>query len=353
MEAAFETTNPKRQRLLGVLTIAGIAVLQLGSEYLGTRDSARFASKAIALAIGLPLLIVLASAVFQRARSRFGIVGPLFLGAVTTGSFFAGLLWATRVLTSPSISSRPGLEAWSGGDVLRVGFAMGLTYFGLWALAFVFPIVAEDVRVRGLEAQQLRTQMELARLRAHLEPHFLLNTLNAIAGLITEDPRKARQLIGTLGDLLRDSSTPDGEMQTLDEQIEWLRRYAQILEERHAGHLAFHWDVGSTTRQALLPRLLLQPLVENAVKHGALMRAGGGEITVRTALVDGARLVLTVEDNGPGVPQRPPRPGAFGLVSVRSRLLLRYSDAASLRLESSANGTKWTVELPLEQGSTP
>src|SRR5205085_1149851 len=80
-------------------------------------------------------------------------------------------------------------EPFGAGDVLRVGFTMGLTYFALWALVFVLPVVVEDARVRALEADKLRTQAELAQLRSHLEPHFLLNTLNAIAGLVTEDAR--------------------------------------------------------------------------------------------------------------------------------------------------------------------
>jgi signal transduction histidine kinase len=351
VDGELEVPDPKRRRLLGVVAIAGIALLQLATEYLGTRDAGRFFSKALALLVGLPLLIVWAFAVFRwAARKHFGALGPLFAGAVMAGVFFAGLLWAARAVTLSLAPLQAHHEPWGGGDVLRVGFAMGLTYFALWALAFVLPIIAEDARVRSLEADKLRTQAELAQLRAHLEPHFLLNTLNAIAGLVTEDPRKARQLLATLGDLLRDSVSPDGEMQTLDEQIEWLRRYAQILEERHAGHLAFHWEVSGGTRRALLPRLLLQPLIENAVKHGALMRAGGGEITVRVELADGPKLVCTIEDNGPGLPGGATRPGAFGLVSVRRRLALRYSDAASLRLESSPAGTRSVVELPLEQG---
>ena len=342
VDGSFETTDPKRRRLLGVFVLAGIALLQLATEYLGTHDAGRFVSKGIALLVGLPLLVVWASAVFRgTSRKRFG--------AVTAGLFFAGLLWATRAVSLVIVPLQLHREPWGSGDVLRVGFAMGLTYFALWALAFVLPVAVEDVRVRALEADKLRTQAELAQLRSHLEPHFLLNTLNAIAGLVTEDPRKACQLLGSLGDLLRDSMTPEEEVQTLDEQIEWLRRYAQILEARHAGHLAFHWEVGTGTRRALLPRLLLQPLVENAVKHGALMRAGGGEITVRTELANGSKLVCTIEDNGPGVPGGATRHGAFGLVSVRRRLALRYSDAASLRLESSSGGTRSVVELPLEQ----
>ena len=352
VDGSFERTDSKRRRLLGVCVLAAIALLQLATEYLGTHDAGRFLSKSIALLVGLPLLVVWASAVFRgTSRKRLDAIAPLFVGAVTAGLFFAGLLWATRAVSLSIAPLQLHREPWGSGDVLRVGFAMGLTYFALWALAFVLPVAVADVRVRVLEADKLRTQAELAQLRSHLEPHFLLNTLNAIAGLVTEDPRKACQLLGSLGDLLRDSMTTEQEMQTLDEQIEWLRRYAQILEARHAGHLAFHWEVGGGTRQALLPALLLQPLVENAVKHGALMRAGGGEITVRTELANGSKLVCTIEDNGPGIPDGATRRGAFGLVSVRRRLALRYSDAASLRLESSPGGTRSVVELPLEQGS--
>jgi signal transduction histidine kinase len=354
VDGPYETTDPKRRRLLGVSVMAGIALLQLATEYLGARDVVRFLSKSIALVVGLPLLVVWAFAVFRWAsRERFGVLGPLFVGAVSAGLFFAGLLSATRSTVVSIMPPAPNYEPYGEGDVLRVGFAMGLTYFALWALAFVLPSVAEDARVRAIEAEKLRTEAELARLRSHLEPHFLLNTLNAIAGLVSEDPREARRLLGALGDLLRDSVAPDGEMQTLDEQIEWLRRYAKILETRHAGNLVFHWEVGGGTQRALLPRLLLQPLVENAVKHGALMRAGGGEITVRTELGNGPKLICIVEDNGPGVPNGATRPGAFGLLSVRRRLALRYSDAATLRLESSPAGTRSVVELPLEQGSVP
>src|SRR5216683_3244379 len=342
------------RRTLGLCVMTIVPLLQIATEYLGTDDRGRAISKLAVTIIGLPILIKGSSAGLRWAAGRRS--GPLVLlvgGMLSAGTLYAALLYAMH-LASPSLAVLPPWgTAWTGSAVLRVGFAMGLTYFGLWALAFVFPFALDDARFRALEARQLRTAAELARLRSHLEPHFLLNTLNAIAGLVTEDPREARRLLGALGDLLRDSVSSDGEMQTLDEQIEWLRRYAHILEVRHAGDLAFHWEVGGGTRRALLPRPLLQPLVENAVKHGALRRAGGGEITVRTEVGDGPKLICTIEDNGPGVPDRATRPGAFGLVSVRRRLALRYSDAATLRLESSPAGTRSVVELPLEQGSAP
>jgi LytS/YehU family sensor histidine kinase len=243
---------------------------------------------------------------------------------------------------------RPATGEWATSAAVRIGFAIGVTNFGLWALAFVFPFALEDARFRAMEAQQLRTAAELSRLRSHLEPHFLLNTLNAIAALTTEDPRAARRLLASLGDLLRDSLRDQGDMQTLGEQIDWLRQYGHILEERHAGRLAFHWTVGAGTRAALLPRLLLQPLVENAVNHGALARKNGGRVEVRTEMVEANRLVCTVEDNGLGLPNGNARPGAFGLHSVQRRLALQYAQRASFRLESSATGTRSIVEIPLE-----
>ncbi len=235
------------------------------------------------------------------------------------------------------------------------GLFMGTLHCGVWALAFVYPYVIEDARHRALEAdklrieaEQLRSAAELSRLRSQLEPHFLLNTLNAVAGLVTEDPREARRLLACLGDLLRDSLRDADEMQTIDDEVAWLRRYAEILESRHSGSLRFAWEIDQGAAGALVPRLLLQPLVENAVKHGALRRRTGGVVTV-SARVEGGpeerRVRCFVEDNGPGVPNAEPRPGAFGLRSVRRRLELKFPDA-SLTIESSKRGTRSIVDLP-------
>src|SRR6185369_11169926 len=171
-------------------------------------------------------------------------------------------------------------------------------------------------------------QAELARLRSQLEPHFLLNTLNAIASLVTEDPKEARRLIACLGDLLRDSLRDADDLQPLEAEVAWLRRYAEILESRHKGTLVFIWEIENDAKRALVPRLLLQPLVENAVKHGALRRRDGGVVTVRASMDADPRgsekVICTVEDNGPGLPDAEPRAGAFGLRSVRRRLQLKF-----------------------------
>ena len=340
----------QRRRALGICVMTVVPLLQLATEYLGTGDRGRVLSKLAVAMIGVPILIWGTPAGIRWAAGRRS--GPLLLllgGMLSAGALYAALLAAVHFASFSFPALRPGRGAWTTPAALRIGFAMGLTNFGLWVLAFIFPFALEDARFRTLEARQLRTAAELARLRSHLEPHFLLNTLNAVAGLVTEDPRAARRLLAALGDLLRDSLRDQGEMQTLGEQIDWLRHYAHILEERHAGHLAFRWQVEPEARAALLPRLLLQPLVENAVKHGALGRKNGGTIEVRADVSDARMLVCTVEDDGPGMPDGETRPDAFGLLSVRRRLALQYAERASFRLESSASGTRSIVEIPIEE----
>ncbi len=256
-----------------------------------------------------------------------------------------GLLYGVLAMHVPALR----LHFPNGVSLFRsslFGVLNAQMYFGLWALGFVYPFAVESAGVRALEAQQLRSEAELAHLRAHLEPHFLLNTLNAIAGLVTEDPREARRLLVCLGDLLRDAVQETSELQRLDKQIAWLRRYAQILEARHRGVLRFRWDLAPECERAVLPRLLLQPLVENAVKHGALRRTATARArwwSARAATADGT-LVCVVEDNGPGMPDSDVRAGAFGLQAVRRRLELE-APTASLRLESSSEGLRCIIEL--------
>src|ERR1019366_5885129 len=297
---------------LGTVLVVGVMLLQVALDVVSGHENARIIARIIFMALETQVLILALSGVFS---------------------------WSVK----KHIGASRGLAA-SVALATAIGAVFGLLY-GLWALGFVYPFAVESAGVRALEAQQLRSEAELAHLRAHLEPHFLLNTLKAIAGLVTEDPREARRLLVCLGDLLRDAVQERGELQRLDKQIAWLRRYAQILEARHHGTLAFRWDVANDCQQAMLPRLLLQPLVENAVKHGALRRGdGAGEVTVRASRRSDGLLVCVVEDNGPGMPDVDVRAGAFGLQAVRRRLELE-SKRASLRFESSSEGTRSIVEI--------
>jgi len=180
---------------------------------------------------------------------------------------------------------------------------------------------------------------ELATLRAHVQPHFLLNTLNTIAALTAEAPSEARELIAALGDLLRDALEDRGETHSLAAEIAWLRRYARVIEIRH--QVRFRWEVTEASERLQIPRMLLQPLVENAVKHGALRCREGGEISISTQLDDARKLRCVVEDNGPGL--QTPRAGALGLELVTRRLAL--GGHGTFRLERDGDRTRSIVEL--------
>jgi signal transduction histidine kinase len=336
-----------RGRLLGVAVVVGVVLLQVATDVVAGRESARILARVAFMVLELPLLMFALSAAFDRSI-RLRLTAPQGLGAgvaIATGiGALFGLLYGVVAMHVPELR----LHFPNGVSFVRTGLFGVLNaqlYFGLWALAFVYPAAVEGARVRALEAQQHRSEAELERLRAHLEPHFLLNTLNAIAGLVTEEPREARRLLACLGDLLRDAVQENGELQRLDRQIAWLQRYAQILEARHRGALRFRWEVAADCQGAMLPRLLLQPLVENAVKHGALRRGdGAGEVVVSASRRADGTLVCVIEDNGPGMQDADIREGAFGLLAVRRRLELEAPRSA-LRLESSDQGLRSVVEL--------
>jgi signal transduction histidine kinase len=333
---------------VGVL--AAVILLQAVSQVLSGYERARVLAHLAFVSTEMPVIALALSATYAGAIRRklppfHSLMACVLVAGALGVCFGAALFWIAQVY--PNVTLHPGRTPTLPRSLLY-GFTYAQFQAGLWTLAFVLPFAIDDARMRGLEAEQLRSAAELARLRANLEPHFLLNTLNAIAGLVTEEPREARKLIACLGDLLRDALRDDAEMQTLDEQIAWLRRYAAILQARHGDALQFEWKIAPETRGALLPRLLLQPLVENAVKHGALGRRGGGVVVVSSQISekpDG--IVCTIEDNGPGAADKEVRLGAFGLHAVRKRLELRYSNA-TLKLESSAQGTRSIVTLPRE-----
>jgi signal transduction histidine kinase len=341
----------RSRRAIGVVVVVGIMLLQFAADVVAARDTARILARTAFMSCELPLLMLALSAAFgwslrHRMTASKGLLAGV--GIATAFGCVFGLLYGFVALHVPELRLHMPANGSDAVIVLRsslFGVLNAQMYFGLWAIAVVYPFAVEGARVRDLEAQQLRSEAEVARLRAHLEPHFLLNTLNAIAGLVTDEPREARRLLVCLGDLLRDAVQDQNDLQPLRKQVEWLRRYAQILETRHRGALCFRWEVAQDCEMELLPRLLLQPLVENAVQHGALKRGdGAGQVVVRVSRGPADTMVCVVEDNGPGMRDADVRAGAFGLRAVRRRLALE-APGASLRLESSAQGTRSIVEI--------
>jgi signal transduction histidine kinase len=254
----------------------------------------------------------------------------------------------------PEISRDLILSKLRAGPALVIGAAAGLLQFGLWAAFSFLPEVLERERTRKLEleklvleATHLRTRAEINRLRSQLEPHFLLNTLNLISGLVTQKPERARDVLVTFGELLQDALVEHEDLHSVEQEVQWLKRYVDILEARHGDFLQVKWTVERSAHDALLPRLLLQPLLENAIQHGALCKNGSGAVRVLIERAD-ENVVCSVIDNGPGIGSQ--RPNAIGLENVRGRIRVHFPEG-DFELVRRENETIARVVLPYRQQS--
>ena len=196
---------------------------------------------------------------------------------------------------------------------------------------------------RELTAAQLQTQLAEAQLEAlqrQLHPHFLFNTLNTIATLMHRDVHAADEMLVQLSDLLRLTLDRIGTQQVpLNDEVDFLRKYLEIEQRRFGERLQVHIDVDPHVLDAPVPNLILQPLVENALRHGIGPKVAGGNVDV-TARQEGSNLVLTVRDNGVGL--SPDKLNAFhsgvGLSNTRSRLENLYGDRHRFEFQTPING---------------
>jgi two-component system, LytTR family, sensor kinase len=212
----------------------------------------------------------------------------------------------------------------------------------------------EAVRLQA-QAAQLQAQLVEARLsalRTQLNPHFLFNTLHAVSSLVERDPRGVRRMIARLSELLRYSLDGEEEHEVrLEEELEFVERYLEIMQIRFQGRLQVDRRIDPDVLEALVPNLILQPLVENAIKHG-VGESADGRIEIRAAR-DGERLVLSVRDNGPTLASEdaPPSEGV-GLRNTRARLSQLYGPAQALTLRAAEEGGFIAeVELPYHTGA--
>jgi signal transduction histidine kinase len=221
----------------------------------------------------------------------------------------------------------------------------------LRSLASVFGFMLETVRLQQkrqeqeLVAQALRLQTsrsELKALRAQINPHFLFNALNAIASLIHTDPARADEAVEQLAEVFRYTlRRSDSEWAPLDQELAFARAYLDVEQARFGNRLSCVIDSDHRPPPPLVPSMLLQTLIENAVKHGVSQTRGPGriEVIVRTTA---SEIVVEVRDNGPGPGAAPtlPREGTgFGLRSVRERLAGHFGARAQLSLTRDAAGT--------------
>jgi signal transduction histidine kinase len=207
---------------------------------------------------------------------------------------------------------------------------------------------------RDVEVQQslLRTQLvqaELVALKMQLHPHFLFNALHSISALVLEDPTRANQMISRLGDFLRLTLEQSASAVPLKEEIEFLRCYLDIEQIRFQDRLSVSFAIDPTAVSALVPHLILQPLVENAVRHVVAPRSASTKIHVAASLVQD-RLRLEVSDDGPGIRPEANGKDGLGINNVRARLAQAYGSRSRFEMATGPlNGLTVVVELPYEK----
>jgi len=247
---------------------------------------------------------------------------------LSAASVFVGIILISLV-TNPLIIARVGFAGWLMAVAMefRRVFAIIIPiYWATLAAAHAVHWYRENER-RALREAELATLLERTRrdlLRMQLQPHFLFNTLHAVSALMERDVPAARRMLTRLSDLLRLALDDDSRHEvSLEEEVEFLDRYAEIQKIRFGGRLAVTYDIAPETRRLLVPRLVLQPLVENAITHGLSRLERPGSVRVETRR-DGGRLVLRVVDDGEGLETGELTREGVGIGNTRARLEQLY-----------------------------
>src|ERR1051326_5750018 len=303
-----------------------------------------------------PLVIALAK--------RFPLTGPRFvshiaihtitsflmapMASVTEYFLSRGLLGLLFRITDPA-AQRP-LPTFTG-SVVSMSLTGVLTYWlivGLYQSIHFYQAAME----RQTRAAQLETQLshaELENLKSQLHPHFLFNSLHTIGVLMQENVDAASHLLVCLGDLLRMALERRENEITLQSELEFVGKYLEIEQTRFHDRLKVHMDVPPDLLAVYVPSLALQPLVENAIKHGISVDSAVGRLEIAAQLHNG-RVWLCVRDDGPG-----PAPGArvrfgVGLTNIQSRLKQLYGDESSLELtRGDGGGCEAIITIPLRK----
>ncbi len=221
-----------------------------------------------------------------------------------------------------------------------------------WIIYGIFTAIdySKKYRDKQIELAQLETQLsnaQLNALRLQLHPHFLFNTLNTISSLVDISKKDAQKMISQLGNLLR-TVLDKNKKQTipLGEELEFIKNYLSIEQVRFHDRLEVNYDVDPELVETRVPSMILQPLVENAIKHGFSKRTDAGRIEVSAKKINGQKIELKVSDDGVGSEdkQEDEMVGGIGLKNVKDRLQLIYKTEASMEIHN-APGKRFEVKM--------
>jgi signal transduction histidine kinase len=267
-------------------------------------------------------------------------------GQIAAGAIFS-LLHCCILTTGARIEAavlETGMSWWDLWEVILVNHFHSnvFTYaaiVGIWHSVDYY----HRLRERERQASELATNLAQARLRAlkmQLHPHFLFNTLNGIAALNYEDPKAANQMIARLSELLRMTLDDDGAQEVpLRQELEFIRAYLELEAIRLGERLTVTFEIAPETLDAFVPNLLLQPLVENAIRHGIAPFAAPGRISI-CARREADTLCLQVKDSGPGIAdaEGPAENSGLGLANTRDRLSQLYGNRQSFQMNNAESG---------------
>jgi hypothetical protein len=331
------------------LALAGVGLLAQGRNALPPAAAAMiaFPLSVAAMLLLLPLWY-LCRALPAYETSTYRLLLTHSAGALLTAVAAAYLGGALARLVG-STRTGAGIEAGYQARSAGVMVAGALVY--LLAVSFHYVLLGVDATRRAeqhsMELSILAREAELRALRAQVHPHFLFNSLNSISALVSMDPLRAREMCVLLAEFFR-KTLALGEKSgvTLEDELAVARTYLAIEGLRLGTRLSVEEGVDEAARACLLPPLLLQPLVENAIRHGIATRPEGGVLRIE-ARTDGQRMHISVEN--PFDPEAPPRPGmGVGLANVRRRLLAGYGDRARVDAERGEGLFRVAISMPAE-----
>jgi len=278
------------------------------------------------------ILILLLQRQFPSSLSeeKFWPQLTLHIAAVAiAGQFFSPMLTETQVAQFPQPSVIP------------------LVYFFFQITLYVAVKTLILQRDHHLAMQINLRQAQLNMLRSQSNPHFLFNTLNLLASEIKRDPATAQDIVYDLADLLRESMrAAEREFTRLDEELRLVTLYVAIQKKRFPERLAINLDIEKRCERLIVPSLLLQPVIENVIKHVVSHSTGKTSLTV-WARVENGSLSIGVEDNGPQIDSGTIKQGE-GLRILRETLALHYRKKANVIFESTRDGSRVTISLPCQ-----
>ncbi len=281
------------------------------------------------------------------ARKRVKEMRAFYVNA-TMYALVIPMLWVFNLSMGGRIWAHWPMIGWGiGVTVQGLSVFAGSSFFGPeWEEKKVTEIMArEQLKVVSSEKQLVQAQMRM--LQAQIEPHFLFNTLANVQTLIPRAPDKASLMLDNFIAYLRQTlSASRSQEGTVKQEFDLLRNYLELLKIRMGERLQFDLNLEDGLANARLPPMLLQPIVENAIKHGLEPKVEGGHVSV-TARRNGEAIVFTVTDNGLGFGSDADSSGTgVGLANLRERLAVLYDGRATLTVADANPGTAITIRIP-------